>query len=68
VKIHGRAEKTRLLDPFLGIGTSALAAQRMGLEHFTGIELDAHYLDVARERLASAEATSSADLFGQLSE
>ncbi|MFU8894279.1 MAG: DNA-methyltransferase [Luteolibacter sp.] len=63
VKIHGLGSKTRLLDPFLGIGSSALAAQRMGLEHFTGIELDSHYLDVARERLATAQENSTSDLF-----
>jgi len=64
VKIHGRAEKTRLLDPFLGIGSSALAAQQMGLDHFTGIELDEHYLEIARERLATAKDAVASDLFG----
>lgn len=51
VKIHGLAENTRLLDPFLGIGTSAVASKRMNLTHFTGIELDAHYLQVTQDRL-----------------
>ncbi|GAA5483399.1 DNA-methyltransferase [Haloferula sargassicola] len=51
VRLHGKGEETRLLDPFLGIGSSAVAAKRMGLAHFTGIELDDHYLAVAKERL-----------------
>ncbi|MBB5350690.1 site-specific DNA-methyltransferase (adenine-specific) [Haloferula luteola] len=51
IRIHGQGEDTRLLDPFLGIGTSAVAAHRMNLNAFTGIELDEHYLAVARERL-----------------
>ena len=51
VLIHGKGKATRLLDPFLGIGTSAIAARRQKLEHFTGIELDEHYLDTAKERL-----------------
>ena len=51
VKIHGKGAETRLLDPFLGIGSSAIAAKRMGVAEFTGIELDEHYLAVARERL-----------------
>jgi site-specific DNA-methyltransferase (adenine-specific) len=52
IRLHGKGPATRLLDPFLGIGTSALAAHRQRLENFTGIELDAHYLDTAHERLA----------------
>jgi site-specific DNA-methyltransferase (adenine-specific) len=52
VRIHGKGAETRLLDPFLGIGTSAVAAQRQGIKRFTGIELDEHYLQTARERIA----------------
>ena len=51
IRLHGKGAATRLLDPFLGIGTSAIAGHRQRLENFTGIELDAHYLDTARERL-----------------
>ena len=51
VKIHGAAETTRLLDPFLGIGSSALAAKFQKIRSFTGIELDCDYLEVARLRL-----------------
>lgn len=51
VRLHGKGPATRLLDPFLGIGTSAVAARRMKLAAFTGIELDARYLEVAHERL-----------------
>jgi site-specific DNA-methyltransferase (adenine-specific) len=56
IRLHGKGPATRLLDPFLGIGTSAIAAHRQHIEDFTGIELDAHYLQTARERLAD-EAT-----------
>ncbi len=51
VRLHGKGAATRLLDPFLGIGTSAVAAFRQQIEDFTGIELDEHYLEVAKERL-----------------
>ena len=51
LRIHGKGEATRLLDPFLGIGSSALAAKFQKVSHFTGIELDGEYLEVARERL-----------------
>lgn len=54
IRIHGKGEATRLLDPFLGIGSSAIAAMRQGiLDQFTGIEIDPHYLEIARERLQS---------------
>ena len=62
IRIHGKGAATSLLDPFLGIGTSAIAAHRAGITEFTGIESDAHYLETARERLA-AETTPPA---GQL--
>lgn len=51
ILLHGKGPATRLLDPFLGIGTSAIAASRQQIGDFTGIELDAHYLEAARERL-----------------
>jgi site-specific DNA-methyltransferase (adenine-specific) len=56
IRLHGKGQGTRLLDPFLGIGTSAIAARRLEIADFTGIELDAHYLETARERLADAVA------------
>jgi site-specific DNA-methyltransferase (adenine-specific) len=62
VKLHGRGTDTHLLDPFLGIGSSALAAQRMKLESFTGIELDEQYLSVARERLDLAKREQDQEL------
>lgn len=51
ISIHGKNESTRLLDPFLGIGSSALAAKFQKILSFTGIELDTEYLEVARNRL-----------------
>ncbi len=54
VRIHGKRSATRMLDPFLGIGTSAVAAAQQKIAQFTGIELDEFYLATARERLAIA--------------
>jgi site-specific DNA-methyltransferase (adenine-specific) len=62
LRIHGKGAETRLLDPFLGIGTSAVAARRQKLAAFTGIELDAHYLETARERIAAETDHLSAGL------
>jgi site-specific DNA-methyltransferase (adenine-specific) len=51
ILLHGKGPATRLLDPFLGIGTSAVAAKRQGIAEFTGIELDDYYLSVATSRV-----------------
>lgn len=58
IRIHGGREETRLLDPFLGIGSSALAARRMNVKSFTGIEIDPQYLATARERLKEPQSTN----------
>ncbi len=42
-----------VLDPFLGTGTTAAVAKKMG-RHFIGIERDPGYADIAHERIAEA--------------
>jgi DNA modification methylase len=37
------------MDPFLGLGSTAVAAAQLGLD-FIGIEMDEHYLTEAIER------------------
>ena len=41
-----------MLDPFMGLGSSAIAAGRLGLD-FVGIEMDADYLNEAVDRVRS---------------
>lgn len=43
-----------ILDPFLGSGTTAVAAINTG-RHYIGFELDPGYFDIACERLDAAE-------------
>jgi len=62
IRIHGLERTHHLLDPFTGIGTSAVAAQRMKVEKFTGFDIDGEYLKTARERLAIDAAESSQHL------
>lgn len=62
IRLHGKGAETRLLDPFLGIGTSALAAVRRKITAFTGIELDEHYLQTARDRIAAEENDKAGEL------
>lgn len=53
LRIHGAARTGTVLDPFLGLGSSALAAIQLGLD-FVGIEMDAHYLKDAHARIRAA--------------
>lgn len=50
-----------VLDPFLGTGTTAVAASRWG-RHSVGTEIDPHYFDLAARRLHE----ESAKLFGKM--
>jgi site-specific DNA-methyltransferase (adenine-specific) len=51
IRLHGRKRNLTMLDPFLGIGNSALAAQRGGVRKFIGFEIDETYLAEAKRRI-----------------
>src|SRR6266478_835291 len=53
IKLHGVSRVETMLDPFLGIGNSAIAAQRYGVKRFIGFEIDDAYLSEAKRRIAS---------------
>jgi hypothetical protein len=46
--IHGCTDKLVMLDPFLGIGHSALAAKQCKIRRFIGFDIDAEYVSIAR--------------------
>jgi site-specific DNA-methyltransferase (adenine-specific) len=50
LRLHGVERVRQVVDPFVGIGSSAVAAARLGLD-FVGFDLDAGYLRVAAERV-----------------
>jgi modification methylase len=50
-----------VLDPFFGTGTTGAVARRLG-RHWLGIERDAGYVEVARERIAGVPEPSDAEL------
>lgn len=55
IKVHG-VEKTELvLDPFMGIGSTALASKKLGVDYI-GFEIDEGYIDVAEERLQNMQS------------
>jgi site-specific DNA-methyltransferase (adenine-specific) len=62
IRIHGKGEDTRLLDPFNGIGTSAVAAHRMNIASYTGFDIDEGYLKTSQERI-DTELNTPAELF-----
>lgn len=53
LRLHGIERAQTVLDPFLGLGNTAIAAGRLGL-NFIGIEMDAHYLAEAVARVKAA--------------
>jgi site-specific DNA-methyltransferase (adenine-specific) len=57
IQLHGLTRIGWMLDPFLGIGNSALAAKQCNLPNFIGFEIDEVYLREAKERLKSEQMT-----------
>lgn len=55
VKLHGIKEGMLVYDPFMGIGTTAIACLRLGVD-FIGTEIDKHYVDIANERIEKRKA------------
>ena len=54
-RLHGVTRIALAMDPFLGLGSSAVAAAQLGLD-FIGIEMDPQYLDEAIARVKAAIA------------
>lgn len=56
IKLHGLERVGTMLDPFLGIGNSAVAGQRCNVPRFIGFEIDESYLAEAKRRIASTSS------------
>ena len=56
LRLHGIERVQVMLDPFLGIGNSAIAAQRCNVPKFIGFEIDEQYLAEAKRRTAAERA------------
>jgi site-specific DNA-methyltransferase (adenine-specific) len=50
IKLHGVRPDLTVLDPFVGTGSSAVAAQACSVARFIGFDIDADYLRIAAER------------------
>ena len=56
IRLHGLTKgRLLVLDPFLGSGSTALAARSLGCD-YVGFEVDAEYVKLARAKLAQAIA------------
>ena len=51
IRLHGVNSDTVMLDPFVGIGSAAIAAQRQGVRRFIGFDIDEEYLRVAAKKV-----------------
>jgi site-specific DNA-methyltransferase (adenine-specific) len=56
IRLHGLRDDLVMLDPFLGIGNSALAARECGVAKFIGLEIDRTYLTEAKRRIAACNS------------
>ncbi|WTF83017.1 DNA methyltransferase [Streptomyces sp. NBC_01594] len=61
--VQVRPEGGTVLDPFTGSGSTGVAALREG-RRFVGVELSAHYADVAEERLRAELTKDDFELAG----
>ena len=52
IRLHGLSKVRRVLDPFVGLGSTAVAAQRLGVP-CVGFDIDRYYLDVAKSQLSA---------------
>jgi len=59
IELHGASRVETMLDPFLGIGNSAVAAQKCGIKKFIGFEIDDTYLAEAKRRIRCSRASRS---------
>ncbi len=53
LRLHGLDRVTQVIDPFNGLGTTALACAQLGID-YVGIELDEQYLRAAVARIKAA--------------
>jgi len=51
IRLHGVARTKLVLDPFIGLGSTAIAALRLGVS-CTGFDIDENYLSEAKRRIS----------------
>lgn len=54
IKLHGLEDDGVVMDPFAGIGTTLVAAKRLGFSS-VGFEIDGEYIEISKNRLSSIQ-------------
>ena len=62
IQLHGVSRTRLVLDPFCGIGTTAVACRELGVA-FVGFEIARDYFDCAVDRLQQDDAAAQPGLF-----
>ena len=57
IELHGLKRTKRVVDPFVGIGMSGIAAAELGVD-FVGFEIDREYFETACGRIEDAKLAS----------
>jgi site-specific DNA-methyltransferase (adenine-specific) len=58
LRLHGLSKIEMVMDPFTGLGSTAVACARLGL-NFVGADIDEAYLTEAAERMSAAESVAA---------
>ncbi len=53
------------LDPFVGTGTTAIAAKRLG-RHFIAVDIDPKYVDITLRKLEQVKPTKIGDCYASI--
>ena len=51
LRLHGLKRIQRVMDPFTGLGSTAVACARLGVPEFVGCDIDPAYLELASDRV-----------------
>ena len=61
IRLHGPSPGTLVMDPFMGIGNTALAAIALDVDYI-GFEIDPAYQEIAEARIVEARSREQCDL------
>jgi len=64
INLSAFGEDAVILDPFVGSGTTAVAAKKLG-KNYIAIDLNSNYVEIANKRLGKAKSTSHGNCFTQ---
>ncbi len=60
IKLHGLDRTKLVLDPFMGLGSTAVAAVRLDV-NYVGFEIDEYYIKIAEDRIKKEKAKNGID-------